>query len=100
MKPVKSPAEAAALIPDGATLSISSSSGLGCPDAVLKAIGERFEAQGRPRGLTVISPIAAGDMYGIKGVDHLAQTGTAQTHHRGGLTRAAPPRCPRPKFGR
>ena len=75
MKPVKSPAEAAALIPDGATLSISSSSGLGCPDAVLKAIGERFEERGLPRGLTVISPIAAGDMYGIKGVDHLAQRG-------------------------
>ena len=75
MKPVISPAEAAALIPDGATVSISSSSGLGCPDAVLKAIGERFEAQEGPRGLTAISPIAAGDMYGIKGVDHLARKG-------------------------
>ena len=41
--------EAAALIPDGAVVSVSSSSGLGCPDAMLKAIGERFDATGHPR---------------------------------------------------
>jgi propionate CoA-transferase len=38
------PADAAALIPDGAIVSVSSSSGLGCPDLMLKAIGERFDA--------------------------------------------------------
>ena len=67
--------EAAALIPDGATVTVSSSSGLGCPDSVLRAIGERFEAVGSPRGLTTLHPIAAGDMYGIKGIDHLARPG-------------------------
>ena len=72
---VLSAAEAAALIPDGATVTVSSSSGLGCPDAVLAAIGERFAASGHPRNLTTIHPIAAGDMYGIKGIDHLAQEG-------------------------
>jgi len=36
--------EAAALIRDGATVTVSSSSGLGCPDAVLAAIGRRFGA--------------------------------------------------------
>jgi acyl CoA:acetate/3-ketoacid CoA transferase len=45
---------AARLIPDGAVVTVSSSSGLGCPDRM---------------------PIAAGDMYGIKGVDHLAKEG-------------------------
>jgi acyl CoA:acetate/3-ketoacid CoA transferase len=40
---------AAALIPDGATVTVSSSSGLGCPDAVLAAIGRRFDATGHPR---------------------------------------------------
>ncbi|WP_328665474.1 hypothetical protein OG905_00775 [Streptomyces sp. NBC_00322] len=74
-KPVISAAEAATLVPDGAVLSVSSSSGLGCPDAVLQAIGERFAARGTPRGLTTLHPIAAGDMYGIKGIDHLAQPG-------------------------
>ncbi|HXV31800.1 MAG TPA: acyl CoA:acetate/3-ketoacid CoA transferase [Sinorhizobium sp.] len=70
-----SPAEAAALIPDGAVVSVSSSSGLGCPDLMLKAIGERFEATGHPRDLTTLHPIAAGDMSGIKGVDHIARKG-------------------------
>jgi acyl CoA:acetate/3-ketoacid CoA transferase len=66
---------AAALIPDEATVTVSSSSGLGCPDAMLRAIGDRFEREGRPRGLTTIHPIAAGDMYGIKGIDHIARPG-------------------------
>jgi propionate CoA-transferase len=67
--------DAASRIPDGATVSVSSSSGLGCPDAVLRAIGERFRATGQPRGLTSVNPIAAGDMYGIVGIDHIAEPG-------------------------
>ncbi|MDK1375974.1 MULTISPECIES: acyl CoA:acetate/3-ketoacid CoA transferase [unclassified Sinorhizobium] len=70
-----SPAEAAALIPDGAVVSVSSSSGLGCPDLMLKAIGERFDTTGHPRDLTTLHPIAAGDMSGIKGVDYIAKKG-------------------------
>jgi propionate CoA-transferase len=72
---VLSAAEAASLIPDDAVVTVSSSSGLGCPDAMLAAIGERFESSGHPRNLTTIHPIAAGDMYGIKGVDHIAREG-------------------------
>jgi acyl CoA:acetate/3-ketoacid CoA transferase len=68
-------AEAVARIPDGAVVTVSSSSALGCPDAVLAAIGARFEAEGHPRGLTTLHPIAAGDMYGVKGVDHIARDG-------------------------
>ena len=68
-------AAAADLIPDRAVLSVSSSSGLGCPDALLKAIGRRFEASGAPRDITSIHPIAAGDMYGIDGIDHIARNG-------------------------
>jgi propionate CoA-transferase len=67
--------QAAALIRDGDVVSISSSSGLGCPDKVLQAIGERFDAEGSPRRLTTLHPIAAGDMYGIKGIDHIAKPG-------------------------
>jgi len=66
---------AAALIDDGAVISVSSSSGLNCPDRMLQAIGDRFETEGRPLGLTSFNPIAAGDMYGIKGIDHLARPG-------------------------
>ena len=70
-----SAAVAVARIPDGAVVTVSSSSALGCPDAVLKALGERFRAEGHPKGLTTLHPIAAGDMYGVKGIDHIAQDG-------------------------
>jgi len=75
MKKVITAAQAAALVRDGEILSISSASGLGCPDKVLAAIGERFDREGSPRNLTALSPIAAGDMYGIRGIDHLAKPG-------------------------
>jgi propionate CoA-transferase len=75
MSTVLSPAAAAALVADGDTVTVSSSSGLGCPDMVLHALGERYEATSSPRGLTLLHPIAAGDMYGIKGIDHIAQKG-------------------------
>ncbi|MFT4131390.1 acyl CoA:acetate/3-ketoacid CoA transferase [Labrys sp. (in: a-proteobacteria)] len=67
--------QAAALIPDNAVVTVSSSSGLGCPDAMLAAIGRRFDAAGHPRNLTTLHPIAAGDMWGIKGIDHIAKPG-------------------------
>ncbi len=67
--------QAAALVADGAVIAVNCSSGLNTPDATLGALGARFRAEGRPRGLTVILPIGAGDMYGTKGIDHLAQAG-------------------------
>jgi propionate CoA-transferase len=71
--------EAAARIADNAVVTVSSSSALGCPDRMLKAIGERFEAEGHPRNLTMLHPIAAGDMYGVKGIDHIAKHGLIST---------------------
>ena len=73
--PVLTGAEAAQLIADFAVITVSSSSGLGCPDAVLEAIGQRYAETGTPASLTTLHPIAAGDMYGIKGIDHLCQPG-------------------------
>jgi acyl CoA:acetate/3-ketoacid CoA transferase len=67
--------EAAALIADGDVVTVSSSSGLNCPDRMLRAIGERFAREGHPRNITSLHPIAAGDMYGIKGIDHIAKAG-------------------------
>ena len=90
------PAEAAALIPDGAVVTVSSSSGLGCPDLMLKSIGERFATTGHPRNLTTLHPIAAGDMSGIRGIDHLAQPGLLKRVIAGsypsGPSSAEPPR--------
>jgi acyl CoA:acetate/3-ketoacid CoA transferase len=67
--------EAARLIPDEAIVTVSSASALGCPDAVLAAIGQRFQTEGHPRNITSLHPIAAGDMYGVKGIDHIAIDG-------------------------
>ncbi|AUH33299.1 acyl CoA:acetate/3-ketoacid CoA transferase [Paracoccus tegillarcae] len=75
MTRIVSAAEAVSRIKDNAVVTVSSSSALGCPDAVLKALGERFDAEGHPRDLTTLHPIAAGDMYGVKGVDHIARDG-------------------------
>ncbi len=72
MPKIVSAAEAVKHIDDHATVAVNSSSGLGCPDAVLKALGERFQKEQHPRALTMIHPIAAGDFYGVKGIEHLA----------------------------
>ena len=75
MPKIVSAAEAVKNIGDGATVTVNSSSGLCCPDAILKALGERFGREQHPRDLTMLHPIAAGDMSGIKGVDHIAKSG-------------------------
>lgn len=67
--------EAVETIRSNDVVSISSSSGLGCPDWVLKALGERFDEVGLPKDITTLNPIAAGDLYGIKGIDHIAKVG-------------------------
>lgn len=95
MAKLKTAAEAARLVADGATVAVNSSSGLLCPDEVLKALGERFLSEGAPRGLTTIHPIAAGDMFGTKGVDHIAHKGMISRiiggSYPSGPTNAEPP---------
>ena len=94
--PVLSAAEAVGVIASGATVSVSSSSGLGCPDAVLRALGERFAQTGEGGDLTLLHPIAAGDMYGIDGIDHLTAPGQIRRVIAGsypsGPSSATPPR--------
>lgn len=75
MPKIVSAAEAVKLISSNSTVAVNSSSGLNCPDAILKALGERFDREKAPRNLTMLHPIAAGDFYGIKGVDHIAKSG-------------------------
>ncbi len=80
MPKIVSAADAVAKIKDHAIVAVNSSSGLGCPDAVMKAMGDGFAQTQHPKALTMIHPIAAGDMYGIKGIEHLAQ-------HKGQIAR-------------
>jgi propionate CoA-transferase len=91
--------EAAARIADGAVVTVSSSSALGCPDAMLAAIGARFEAEGHPRDLTTLHPIAAGDMYGVKGIDHIAKDGCLATIIAGSYP-SGPSSLPMPEIWR
>jgi propionate CoA-transferase len=56
MKKVISAQAAAQLVHDGAIVTVSSSSGLACPDKVLAALGERFDREGQPRDLTTHAP--------------------------------------------
>ena len=95
MSKIRTAAQAVAAIRDGAMVAVNSSSGLLCPDSVLKALGERFAATGSPGALTMIHPIAAGDMFGTKGVDHLAQKGMISRiiggSYPSGPTNAEPP---------
>ena len=73
--PVLSAEDAVGKITSNSTVTISSSSALGCPDLVLAALGKRYSETAQPENLTFISPIAAGDMYGVKGIDHVSQVG-------------------------
>ncbi|MCB1376822.1 MAG: acyl CoA:acetate/3-ketoacid CoA transferase [Alphaproteobacteria bacterium] len=96
MPKIVSAAEAVRTIPDGATVAVNSSSGLCCPDAVLKALGERFDREQAPRNLTMLHPIAAGDMFGIRGVEHIAKPGLIDRiiggSYPSGPSSAEPPR--------
>jgi len=88
--------EAVALIADGAVVAVNSSSGLCCPDAVLAAMGARFTAENAPRDLTMIHPIAAGDMFGTPGVDHISEPGQIKViiggSYPSGPSKADPPK--------
>lgn len=97
MSKIRTAREAAGLVRDGATVAVNSSSGLLCPDHVLKALGERFEDEGAPRNLTTIHPIAAGDMFGTPGVDHIAHPGMI-TRIIGGSYPSGPSNAEPPKI--
>ena len=91
--------QAAQLITDNSCITVSSSSGLNCPDKMLQAIGERFQKTKAPKQLTLIHPIAAGDLYGIGGIEHLAQKGLLDTVIAGSLP-SGPSSKPMPNIWR
>ena len=98
-KPELPPAALGSVFADGDMVSVSSSSGLGCPDGTLSALGAYYARHGTPRGLTLVHPIAAGDMYGIPGIDHLAQPGLIRRVIAGSYP-SGPSRAPSPRIWR
>ncbi len=95
MSKVTSAQDAVKDIADDAVVAVNSSSGLCCPDAILAALGERFDRTRSPTNLTMIHPIAAGDFFGTRGVDHIARPGCIGTiiggSYPSGPTHAEPP---------
>ena len=95
MSKVTTAEEAVKHVRDGAVVAVNSSSGLCCPDAILAALGARFDSEGAPRDLTSVHPIAAGDFFGTKGVDHIAKPGMLARiiggSYPSGPTKADPP---------
>lgn len=94
--PVLTADQAAALIPDGATVSVSSSSAIGLPEKVLAAIGAHYEATGHPKSITSLHCINSGDMSdGLGGSNHLAKPGLLK-RIIGGSYPAGPSSMPKP----
>ena len=67
--------EAAALIPNDATVGVLGASGFVVPESVLEAIERRFLAEGAPRGVTLVFSSGIGDRSSHIGVDRLAHSG-------------------------
>ncbi|MGB1238081.1 MAG: acyl CoA:acetate/3-ketoacid CoA transferase [Pseudomonadales bacterium] len=67
--------EAVADIPANATVASTGVIGWITPDALLKAIGDRFEQTQAPRDLTFYFPCGTGDAMHIGGMDRVAKKG-------------------------
>lgn len=82
-------AQAASVVPPGSTVVLGGMVSMAVPEAVLKALGERFESEGSPRDLTLFLPNRQGWKADPRtGVEHLAHEGmvkrviTATFSHR------------------
>jgi propionate CoA-transferase len=71
---IVSPDEAAAILRDGDTVSVSGFVGIGTPDELVAAIERRFLSAGQPQGLTLVFAAAPGDGK-ERGLNRLAHEG-------------------------
>ncbi|MFA6506802.1 MAG: CoA-transferase [Treponemataceae bacterium] len=93
MKGIITAAQAAAFVKDGSCLvSQGSGGGVGEPTSLIKALGERFQKEGSPRGITVVHSTGLGDKKEI-GLDYLAFEGLVKRDVAGHLGMA-------PKMGK
>lgn len=69
---IVSASDAVELIRDGDTVAVSGFVAQGAPEAVLKALGERFERTSTPKNMTLLFGGGPGD-WGMKGLSHLGK---------------------------
>lgn len=67
--------DAVELVRSGDTVAVSGFVTQGSPEAILQALGKRFESDGSPRDLTLLFGGGPGD-YGERGLSHLAKVKT------------------------
>jgi propionate CoA-transferase len=89
------PEEAAILLRDGATVVVCGDAGALVPDRVLAAIEERFLREGHPRDLTLVLPVAVGDVADQPGADRLAHPGLVRRVIAGSYVTGTSPRTGR-----
>jgi propionate CoA-transferase len=89
--------EAVKLVNTGDVVSICGIVGGLVPEKTLAALEKRFLDSGGPRDLTVVFPVAVGDVYGTAGTDHLAHEGMLK-RVIGGSYVTAPASAPSPKI--
>ena len=75
MKKRISVGEAAKLVRSGDTVASVGVIGWVTPDALLRAIADRFRGESEPRDLTFYFPCGTGDSIDIRGMDHVAIEG-------------------------
>ncbi len=75
MSKICSASDAASVITDHQTVASTGVIGWMTPDAVLGALGERFDDTGTPGDLTFYFPVGTGDAVEIPGMDHVAKKG-------------------------
>lgn len=92
MDKIVTAAEAVADIESGATVASAGVIGWVTPDAVLKALGARFENTAAPENLTFYFPCGTGDAMGIKGMDHVAREGLMKRIVSGSFINPVDPR--------
>lgn len=71
-------AEAVALIPDSAIITVAGFVGLGFPEYLVKAVRQRYDSTQHPKNLHVLAVAACGDGKG-RGLDELAVDGLIST---------------------
>jgi propionate CoA-transferase len=76
MSKLMTPEQAAALVQSGDTVLLAGLISLAMPEAVLRALGQRFRETGAPRGLTLLAPNRPGwKPEPATGLEHFAQAG-------------------------